>query len=163
MSYVGAPMVYYGTEAGMWGGHDPDDRMPMVWADLKFDPQAIDPRGTERKPDSVDFDRDLFEFYKRAINLRREHEALTHGDYSVLTTEDNQRTLVLKRHSPKETLLVAFNRGDKDATVAVHVSAEKLKPIFITHGELSGIKPKSAADTTEFVLPPLTGVAFSYN
>jgi len=30
MSYVGAPMIYYGDEAGMWGGNDPDDRMPMV-------------------------------------------------------------------------------------------------------------------------------------
>ena len=49
MTYVGAPMIYYGDEAGMWGGHDPDDRMPMVWADLQYDPQAIDPRGDERE------------------------------------------------------------------------------------------------------------------
>ncbi len=49
MTYVGAPMIYYGDEAGMWGGHDPDDRMPMVWEDLKYDPQAIDPRGDERE------------------------------------------------------------------------------------------------------------------
>jgi len=27
-------IIYYGDEAGMWGGHDPDDRMPMVWEDL---------------------------------------------------------------------------------------------------------------------------------
>src|SRR5438067_10515192 len=45
MTYVGAPMIYYGDEAGMWGATDPDDRMPMVWDDLKFEPQAIDPRG----------------------------------------------------------------------------------------------------------------------
>ena len=25
MTYVGPPMIYYGTEAGMWGGDDPDD------------------------------------------------------------------------------------------------------------------------------------------
>ena len=30
-TYVGAPMMYYGTEAGMWGADDPCDRMPMVW------------------------------------------------------------------------------------------------------------------------------------
>jgi cyclomaltodextrinase / maltogenic alpha-amylase / neopullulanase len=23
MTYVGAPMIYYGTEAGMWGADDP--------------------------------------------------------------------------------------------------------------------------------------------
>ena len=26
MTYVGAPMIYYGDEAGMWGPSDPSDR-----------------------------------------------------------------------------------------------------------------------------------------
>src|SRR5690606_15909435 len=34
MTYVGPPMVYYGTEAGMWGADDPDDRMPMTWPEM---------------------------------------------------------------------------------------------------------------------------------
>ena len=29
MTSIGAPMVYYGEEAGMWGGDDPDERKPM--------------------------------------------------------------------------------------------------------------------------------------
>ena len=37
MTYVGAPMVYYGDEAGMWGGDDPCDRWPMLWDDLQYD------------------------------------------------------------------------------------------------------------------------------
>ena len=39
MTYVGPPMIYYGTEAGMWGADDPCDRMPMVWPDTLYEPQ----------------------------------------------------------------------------------------------------------------------------
>src|SRR4029079_18702157 len=113
MTYVGAPMIYYGTESGMWGGHDPDDRMPMVWPDMTYDPQAIDPRGNERTPDDVSFDQQLFDYYKRAIALRRQHEALNQGDYTLLTADDVQRSVVFSRRTSKETLLVALNRGDQ--------------------------------------------------
>ena len=162
MTYVGAPMIYYGSEAGMWGGHDPDDRMPMIWADMTFDAQAIDPRGDERAPDAVEFDRELFDFYKSAIALRRSKEALNHGEFSVLATDDIQRTIAFTRRTPKETLLVALNRSDQDATVELHVSASRLKPIFVTRGEIGAIQPESAADRAKVILPPLTGVVFSY-
>lgn len=33
-AYVGSPMVYYGSEIGMWGGDDPDNRKPMPWPDV---------------------------------------------------------------------------------------------------------------------------------
>ena len=49
MTYVGAPMIYYGDEAGMWGAGDPDDRMPMIWKDLQYQPQTIDPRGHDAR------------------------------------------------------------------------------------------------------------------
>ena len=35
MTYVGAPMVYYGDEVGMWGSDDPNNRKPMLWKDLE--------------------------------------------------------------------------------------------------------------------------------
>src|SRR5690606_36161528 len=41
--YVGAPMFYYGTEAGMWGANDPDCRKPMVWPEMKFSPECVNP------------------------------------------------------------------------------------------------------------------------
>src|SRR5205085_11667077 len=90
MTYVGAPMIYYGDEAGMWGGHDPDDRMPMVWEDLKYDSQAIDPRGRERTSDDTNFDPELFSFYKKAIDFRRQQDALNHGDFGIVKADDDQ-------------------------------------------------------------------------
>lgn len=33
-TYLGAPMLYYGSEWGMHGADDPDNRMPLPWPDL---------------------------------------------------------------------------------------------------------------------------------
>ena len=163
MAYVGAPMIYYGDEAGMWGATDPDDRMPMVWRDLSFEPQATDPRGKEREPDEVKFDEDLFKFYKEVIGLRRQHDVLNHGDFTVVTTDDVQRCIVTSRRSPKETLLIAINRGDQEAHLDLRLSSTKLTPIFVTRGEIDSVKAEVSPTGVAVSLPPLTGVVFSYN
>src|SRR5439155_20255665 len=126
------PMIYYGDEAGLWGSTDPDDRMPMIWKELTYEPQSIDPRGRERQPDEVKFDENLFQFYKDAIALRRQHDVLNHGEFAVVTTDDVQRCLVFSRRSEKETLLIAINRGDQPANVDLRLSPTKLTPIFVT-------------------------------
>ncbi len=164
MTYVGAPMIYYGTEAGMWGAHDPDDRMPMIWADLKHEPQTLDPReGRERQPDEIKFDDGLFAFYKSAIALRKEHPALTQGEYAVLATDDVQRAFVFTRRTAKETLLVAFNRGDQPATVDLHLASSSIKPLFVTQGALEDVKATVATGGAKLVIPALTGVVLGYN
>ncbi len=163
MTYVGAPMIYYGDEAGMWGGHDPDERMPMVWPDMTYDPQVIDPRGTAHEPDKVEFDQELFDFYKRAIALRKSSDALNHGEYAVLSTDDLQRSMVFTRRTPKQSLVVALNRGGQPATIPLHVAAKKLKAVFATSKEAEAMEPKETTDGAELTLPPLTGVVFSYN
>jgi cyclomaltodextrinase len=160
MTYVGAPMIYYGDEAGMWGASDPDDRMPMVWRDKTYEPQTIDPRGRERDPDEVKFDDGLFQFYKRAIALRRQHDALNHGNFAVLVTDDNQRTIVFSRKSSKEKLIVAFNRSDDEARMQLQIAAKHLIPIFVTRGETGAVKTEVVKNGTELVLPALTGAVF---
>ncbi|HYE59129.1 MAG TPA: glycoside hydrolase family 13 protein, partial [Rhodothermales bacterium] len=84
-TYVGAPMIYYGDEVGMWGGDDPDDRKPMVWADLEpYQPEASAPRGIQRTPDPVRVDTALLGYYRRAIALRKDEPALRRGAYAAL-------------------------------------------------------------------------------
>jgi glycosidase len=113
MTYVGAPMVYYGTEAGMWGADDPDDRMPMVWPDLGYEPQCADPLGRERACDAVAFDPELHAFYRDVIALRRAHDALRRGAFRVLLTDDERNLLAFARTLDDEALVVVFNRSDE--------------------------------------------------
>ena len=75
MTYVGPPMIYYGTEAGMWGADDPCDRQPMVWPELTYDPQQADPLGRARQADAVEFDPLLFSYYRAAISFRHDNSA----------------------------------------------------------------------------------------
>jgi cyclomaltodextrinase / maltogenic alpha-amylase / neopullulanase len=112
MTYMGAPMIYYGTESGMWGADDPCDRMPMVWPELKYDPQSHDPLGRDRQADAVAFDESLFSFYRAAIRLRHENAALRRGDLRFIVTDDAAQFLAFQRSLRDDTFLVGFNRGD---------------------------------------------------
>jgi glycosidase len=68
MTFTGAPMLYYGTESGVWGGNDPDNRSPMNWSDIRFDAQAGSHSPAFVRPvDDMNFDSSLVGFYKRTI------------------------------------------------------------------------------------------------
>jgi glycosidase len=111
MTYVGAPMIYYGDEAGMWGGDDPDERKPMLWKDLTYENEEHHPFGAARKPDRNTFDNGLFQYYKKLIRLRKEHPALTSGTFSVIHTDDVHGILVYKRSSGPEEITVIINNS----------------------------------------------------
>jgi glycosidase len=163
MTYVGAPMVYYGTEAGMWGADDPDDRMPMVWPDLDYEDQAADPLGRSRTPDAVAFDSALYDDYRRVIALRRSHVSLRRGDFRVLTAGEPARTLAFARTHGDEVLVVVINRSDDDREVRLRAGelldrpGQGLAPIFVTGppGE-----PQVTADGDDLIVPvpALTGI-----
>ena len=167
MTYVGAPMIYYGDEAGMWGNNDPDDRMPMVWADLKFAPQSIDPRGKARQADDVAFDDGLFKFYKAAIELRRTHTVLRRGEFRMAGAFDEARTFAFQRRLDAENLLVVLNRSEQPQSVRIELPAEdaatfaKAKAIFTTSGEATVIGVEPAAGGVTIRLPARTGAVIA--
>jgi glycosidase len=167
MTYVGAPMIYYGTEAGMWGGNDPDDRMPMVWEDLHHEPQAIDPRGHPRPPDDIGFDKELFTFYRTAIGLRRQYPALRRGDYRLLGAFDDQKTLAFVRKDSGSALVVAFNRSGSPQTVSFDLEPDEAarlaeaREVFNSIGYSGGVECKLDGRRMTLSLPSLTGAVFS--
>jgi glycosidase len=111
LSWPGAPMIYYGTETGMWGADDPDDRKPMIWSDLQYEAEKNHPYGWERGVDSVGFNADLFEHYSGLVQLRINSEALRKGELSVIET-DNPKVLAYERITQKDTVLVIINHQD---------------------------------------------------
>lgn len=99
MTSVGAPMIYYGDEAGMWGSDDPNNRKPMLWADL----EAID--------------EEHLAFYTEAIALRASHAALRRGTCATILSDDARAVYVFERTLGDERLLVALNAGDQPIKV----------------------------------------------
>ena len=139
MALPGAPLVYYGDEAGMWGADDPDDRKPMVWPDSAYADEALDPLGRPRTPDPVAFDADLFRFYQRAIALRRGDAVLRRGGLSVLAADSV--AVAFERTVGDDRRVVAFNRADEDRFLALPSASAPapLVPVLASSGGLEAV------------------------
>lgn len=159
MTYVGPPMIYYGTEAGMWGGDDPCDRQPMVWPDMKFDPQTSDPLGRPRQPDAVGFDEGLFNFYRASIALRRENAALRRGEIEFTASDDTAAFLAFRRSDGKDTLLIGLNRGDAPFAWKVPTDAGgAVAQIFTASGDVGRVTLQPGTNQTTVTIPAIDGV-----
>lgn len=154
VTYVGAPMFFYGVEAGVWGGDDPDCRKPMPWPDLAMETEKTDPRGRQRPEDDANFDSALHDFYRDAVALHRSNPAFKSPDFAVLTADDEKNVFVYGRGTGSDLRVVALNRSDDAQTVRYPASAEEL--IFDTNGG-QGVKVSRRGNEVEITLPPLSG------
>jgi glycosidase len=114
MTYVGAPMVYYGDEVGMWGGNDPDDRKPMIWPDIAYEKERALPRQNlrpESEADTVVQNLELHAFYRKLIGIRNAHPALQIGSYRTLLADNGDEVFAYERHAGGETLWVILNNS----------------------------------------------------
>lgn len=105
MTYVGAPMIYYGDEVGMWGADDPTNRQPMVWRDLEPYDRA----------DEVFFDQEHYDAYRAMVRLRRDHVALRLGSFRTVVTDDAQDLWVFERVHGDDVVLVALTPSEAGA------------------------------------------------
>ena len=121
MTLPGAPMVYYGEEAGMWGGDDPDCRKPMTWPEMNFPPEAHDQFGRLREPDPVGFDPKLFDWYQNLIEIRRGSPALLHGQIEFLQAEGP--LLVFRRSTETESAIVVANNAPVPLRMTLNTAA----------------------------------------
>jgi len=164
VAYPGAPYLYYGTEAGMWGADDPDDRMPMAWDDFSYDPQKISPAGQPERKDDINFDAALHGFYKGAIALRKKHPELVTGPMRLLGGSDRTRTFAWLREGPKPQLAV-FNRNPNPQTHVIPnrdlPPNKKFTPSFVSSGQLAEVQAASEGETLRITLPGWTGALLS--
>ncbi|NCC51342.1 MAG: DUF3459 domain-containing protein [Spartobacteria bacterium] len=119
MTYIGAPMVYYGDEAGMWGCNDPCCRKPMVWDDLVYEDERCLPDGSLRaQADSVAVDHELWACYKKLIHIRNTHAALRRGDFESIYVDEDQAVYGFRRRYGEEVMLVLINVEARPVTIA---------------------------------------------
>ena len=114
MTYVGAPMIYYGDEVGMWGGNDPDDRKPMLWPDIEYDDEVYLPDGNKRQPDKVNINTELQAHYKKLIHMHHQNPALTLGSFTTLLTDDKKDLYGYEREYQGQRVWVIFNNSDQE-------------------------------------------------
>jgi len=110
---VGAPQIWNGEEMGMWGDDDPGCRKPLWWKEMKFQPETrTNFQPVPKTYDETGFNQDVFDFYKKLIQIRKANPVLVDGDIAFLTTENKK--LMYKRFTDKDEIFVIIN-ADKQA------------------------------------------------
>lgn len=98
----GAPNLYYGSEVGMTGGGDPENRGPMRWDLVRDDnPELI--------------------WTRQLIALRQQHRALRVGNFRRVEAE---RLLAFERYTERalETVIVLANPSQTTITERVMIA-----------------------------------------
>ena len=123
-TYVGSPHIYAGDEMGMWGADDPSCRKPLIWPDYTFEDETVHPFGQDRPIDKVVFNKDLFNYHQKLIDIRKSHSVLVHGEIEFLPVSDSDKVLAYSRYDEKDEVITIINSGDEatDANVKVKFS-----------------------------------------
>lgn len=102
----GCVCLYYGSELGMEGGADPEQRAPMRW-DL-----------TENNP--------TLAFYRKLIALRKSHRALRLGDYVKLHSE-NLMTFLRVTDLMRETVMIVANPSSEHVRELIQIREGRIQ------------------------------------
>lgn len=106
----GAPQIYNGDEAGMWGGDDPDCRKPMVWQEFNYENEAIGPFNREKSVDEVSVNSELMNWYKKLTMMRLSEPVLSLGKIEFMKCS-NKDVLVFSREYEGNSIFVFANSG----------------------------------------------------
>lgn len=99
LSFIGTPCIYYGDEIGMDGGEDPGCRACMIWDENKQD-------------------KDLFNFVKGLIQLRKSHPIFANeGEFRIIHADDMNNTIIYEKYHPKQQVFIIINNSESETFV----------------------------------------------
>jgi glycosidase len=98
----GLPVIYYGSEFGMTGADDPDNRRMMRFGDQLsiFEKRMLNETG-------------------KIVKMRGQHSALRYGDF--LTLQADTIAYVYMRSDFNERMLVILNKKERVETISLHI------------------------------------------
>lgn len=98
----GSPMIYYGTEVGVFGVEDPFGREPMIWNE-----------------DVIDYD--LLNFYRKLIKFRKNLKNFLKECTMEYVSEKNYELWKFKANGHKD-LLVYYNKSKNNISIDEHLN-----------------------------------------
>lgn len=166
-SSPGVPMLYYGSELGMLGAGDPDNRRDMPsWA-FDGDGRQGERAGYLGDPQAT------WLLTRRLIELRAQREALARGRFVEMwrpNGREDRDLFVMMRGTSTDRIVAAFNAGNQTVDVLVPVAAngsleESDLAAFADRRELPDLLGQAApaifdGETLRVVLPPRTSAVF---
>jgi alpha-glucosidase len=98
MTWIGAPTLYYGDEAGLCGFTDPDNRRTYPWGKEDFE---------------------LIEFHKDMIRIHRRNPVLKFGSTKILKAE--KEVLAFARFNDESQMVTVINMSDEEKIIKLPV------------------------------------------
>ena len=112
MTFEGVPYIYYGDEAGLCGGTDPDNRRTYPWKNE---------------------DEDMIAFYKDSINIRNKYNVLINGDTEFVYTNDDDVFGYIRFNENFEKVLILINRSTENKNISIYIKENTLEIIDIKY------------------------------
>lgn len=98
----GLPVIYYGSEFGMTGASDPDNRRMMRFGE-----------------ELNQFEKRMLGDVRKIINLRKNHPALRYGDFLTLQADENVYSYI--RSEVNERILIILNKSEKSVPLQLNI------------------------------------------
>ncbi|OGO79443.1 MAG: hypothetical protein A2Y23_06980 [Clostridiales bacterium GWB2_37_7] len=103
MTYPSIPIIYYGTEIGMEGGDDPDNRQDMKWEITK--------------------DSEVLTFYKKLAELRSNNISVKEGSIELLDYDSYFFSYMRKKDDKSVIVIMNLQSKEKNVTINIPISA----------------------------------------
>lgn len=141
MTLPGAPNIYYGTELGMNGGIDPENRAPMAW-------------------ELVNKDNHVLQTFHALNDIRQSHIALKVGDFKVLEF-NHFFGFIRYTDETKAMVFVVINPTDsviKDTAMIHHSDIMNFSKFDLLYGQYTHIQV--TASLLDITLNPYEAAIF---
>jgi len=139
-AYPGVPAIYYGDEIGLTGGKDPGCRGAFIWEEGRWNI-------------------DLRNLVKTLIKLRKNHAALTQGEFFRVKSFTNDTCYAFLRKTEDDQVLVIMNASSKEQSINIRTDefgwedGKMVKNLILPTEEFT-----ITNHTFEITLPPWGGV-----
>lgn len=114
MTAMGIPSVFYGDEREVMGTEESEYRSPMPWKD--------------------EASKELEQYFRRWIAIRRDSQALCEGNYRTLLVDEVHGIYAFTRNCTKEQVVVVLNMGEQEQNVEI-TQKKHVKWINLEAGE----------------------------
>jgi glycosidase len=147
----GAPMVYYGDEAGInapgkSGFGDPYNRAPYPWEDESGNVNTYGPTDAE-----------MTSYYSRLTLIRNEYPSLRTGSFKTLFT--NASVYAFSRvDPPHDPVIVALNKSGQAASVRIPLGAGYPQTGAVFQNAFDGARYEVADGAVQVTVPAVGGI-----
>lgn len=125
MSFEGVPYIYYGDEAGLEGGKDPENRKTYPWKNE---------------------DMEIMDFYRHCSQFRNRNKVLTYGNTYFIYTGNDDVFAYTRYDDEYEGILVVLNRSENNQSVSLALKADSIEEITVKYSVVNNGEKIEAVD-----------------